>query len=452
MSITLREAFAFKENFRGIFVPSPHGHRSVDGLRAICSIWVICHHFALTLQGFYPAWAFEDFVTDTPLWFAAIWHGELAVDIFFVLSGYLIGSTLLREYKKTGTIIPAKFYLSRVLRLFPSYLLAVAIFLPLLPNKEYVWANLLQIVNYMPIEHIFMPWTWSLALQEQFYVLLPPLLLLVLLPSKNRILILSLLLVLSVIVRVLVLEFSPELKGVHPANFMFYSYENFTGAYFEKLYAGMHVRFGSLIVGLFGAYAQIYHSEATEALFKRTTTISIAFLISIAVILYSVLEPYYDLNYEMSDTTLAFQNAFNYPIFAIATLVVLFSAFYNVSIAKPVNWFISHRFWYAPGQVSFVMYLFHMLFVGVCCALLQQHTGRITEDSMVQAIPIGAVVGFMVLSIVLSFLFSLLISTLVERPFMRMRKMAWFQRIGQDENEQKKDGNLQMQSSRAERA
>ena len=434
MSITLREAFAFKNNFKSIFIPSPQGHRSVDGLRAICCIWVICHHFALTLQGFYPASAFHDFVTDTPWWFSAIWHGELAVDIFFVLSGYLIGATLLREYKKTGTIIAQRFYLSRLLRLFPCYLLAVLVFLPLLPNKEYVWANLIQVVNYMPFDKIFMPWTWSLALQEQFYVLLPPLLLVILLPSKNRIAILMALLALSVAVRVTVLELSPELKGIHPANFMFFSFENFTPAYFEKLYSGLHVRFGSLIVGLFGAYVQIYHAEATEKFFTKQKVITPLYLISVAIIAYTLLEPYYDLNYTMSDTLLAFQNAFNYPVFAFATLIILFAAFYAVPVAKPITWFMSSRFWYAPGQVSFVMYLFHMLFVGISVVLLQAHTGKITDTSVLQHIPMSAVVGFMLLSIVLSFVFSLLISALVERPFMNMRKMAWFKKVGKSKD------------------
>ena len=78
----------------------------LDGLRGIAIIAVLFHHHL------------------TPL---SVKGGFLGVDLFFVLSGYLITSLLLAEFEKTGSISLRNFYIRRVLRLGPAlgiYLLA----------------------------------------------------------------------------------------------------------------------------------------------------------------------------------------------------------------------------------------------------------------------------------------------------------------------------------------
>ena len=77
----------------------------IDGLRAICCIFVVLTHGLYVLSG------------------------NAAVDIFLVISGYLITSILLREYQKTGTISIKAFYERRVKRIFPVLYIAVGCFL-----------------------------------------------------------------------------------------------------------------------------------------------------------------------------------------------------------------------------------------------------------------------------------------------------------------------------------
>lgn len=110
--------------------------------------------------------------------------GPSGVDLFFVLSGFLIGGILFRELAETHQIDVPRFYIRRAFRIWPTYFAYVALLaLWLIFAQHYdalraFWAiapNLLHVQNYLgsPAEH-----TWSLAVEEHFYLLLPALLIL----------------------------------------------------------------------------------------------------------------------------------------------------------------------------------------------------------------------------------------------------------------------------------
>jgi peptidoglycan/LPS O-acetylase OafA/YrhL len=119
--------------------------------------------------------------------------GLLGVDVFFVLSGFLITSLLVREWEGTSTLSLRLFYGRRALRLFPA--LAVAIlFAVVLAQTGHAQAAT-GTVSGVPFVVLYVGdlarafgWgqlgtlahTWSLAVEEQFYLLWPPLLLLLL--------------------------------------------------------------------------------------------------------------------------------------------------------------------------------------------------------------------------------------------------------------------------------
>jgi peptidoglycan/LPS O-acetylase OafA/YrhL len=129
---------------------------------------------------------------------AAVPGGFLGVDVFFVLSGFLITSLLLEEHRRTGTVRLVRFWLGRARRLLPAALLVIAVALvavallssadlpglrgDALASTLYVnnWHQVLAERSYFaafgrpsPLLHF-----WSLAVEEQFYLLWPPLLLL----------------------------------------------------------------------------------------------------------------------------------------------------------------------------------------------------------------------------------------------------------------------------------
>lgn len=142
------------------------GYRpSLDGLRAFAVLVVMAHH------AYVPFFA----------------GGAVGVDVFFVLSGFLITSLLLQEWRKTSDIKFGKFYLRRILRLVPALVLFLAFiqlytlaFLrgPRLWEMEksiaavifYVanWARAFGWVDMGVLAH-----TWSLSIEEQFYLIWP---------------------------------------------------------------------------------------------------------------------------------------------------------------------------------------------------------------------------------------------------------------------------------------
>ena len=145
----------------------------IDGLRAVAIIGVVAYHVGI--PGFTGGFA--------------------GVDVFFVISGYLITQLLARELAATGTVSIAGFYARRMRRLLPALLVvllvAVALSWVLLPPAgerqeaaESALAALCFVTNYFFISHLdgyfasaaeFKPFLhlWSLSVEEQFYVVWP---------------------------------------------------------------------------------------------------------------------------------------------------------------------------------------------------------------------------------------------------------------------------------------
>lgn len=154
------------------------GHRPVlDGLRGLAIIAVLAVH------------------TNHLFGWSVLKGGSIGVDIFFVLSGFLITSILLSEWNATGNVSLKDFYLRRCLRLFPALLLMIAI-VHLLSNSLFLPQEAEQTRKATPLALAYVTdfaiafapsirlgglrHTWSLAMEEQFYLLWPPLLIVLL--------------------------------------------------------------------------------------------------------------------------------------------------------------------------------------------------------------------------------------------------------------------------------
>ncbi len=157
--------------------PTPHlGYLpSLDGIRAIAVLAVMIFHSAVP-------------------WLPG---GFLGVDVFFVLSGFLITSLLLQEVERTGGIDFKRFYLRRIRRLVPAFLAVILVSALLIllfaqdaagKYREDVLASALYVNNWFNIfsdqsyfEAIGRPpmlqHLWSLAVEEQFYLIWPTVLL-----------------------------------------------------------------------------------------------------------------------------------------------------------------------------------------------------------------------------------------------------------------------------------
>jgi peptidoglycan/LPS O-acetylase OafA/YrhL len=133
----------------------------------------------------------EHFVgRNVPMWFAELQvsisrAGAYGVDLFFVLSAYLITELLLREKDERGSLDIKAFYLRRILRIWPLYyfFIALAALVPFLNPSgnftlRYVLGFLLLAGNWVmiafgPPQSAALP-LWSVSVEEQFYLLWPP--------------------------------------------------------------------------------------------------------------------------------------------------------------------------------------------------------------------------------------------------------------------------------------
>ena len=153
--------------------------RDIEGLRAVAVGLVLLYHAGI----------------------AVVPGGFVGVDVFFVVSGFLITGTLIREIEKTGRVSLASFYARRIRRLLPasfpvlvfSLFLAVRV-LPSVSTRDFSldiaaaagyfvnWRFAARAVDYLaedvgasPVQHF-----WSLSVEEQFYVIWPLLIIMLL--------------------------------------------------------------------------------------------------------------------------------------------------------------------------------------------------------------------------------------------------------------------------------
>ena len=146
-----------------------HSHPRLSGLdllRAFAILFVICHHY--------------ESPSTSALWteylkplFAVMWSG---VDLFFVLSGYLIASQWFSSLEKDKlSWAYKKFYIKRTFRILPSYFLVFALYAMqavfLTGHQFEVWQYFLFVQNFfdLPIFGI----SWSLCVEEHFYFIFP---------------------------------------------------------------------------------------------------------------------------------------------------------------------------------------------------------------------------------------------------------------------------------------
>lgn len=144
--------------------------KGLNGLRAIAAMGVLFAHLNVRLNAF----GLERF-PPTDL-------AGFGVTMFFSLSGFLITFLLLREKDKTSTINPTKFYVRRILRIWPLYFLYISLVILTLQiiERPYdggnLWYYLLFVPNLALVIDSWLPMLdhyWSLGVEEQFYAFWP---------------------------------------------------------------------------------------------------------------------------------------------------------------------------------------------------------------------------------------------------------------------------------------
>jgi peptidoglycan/LPS O-acetylase OafA/YrhL len=424
----LKQAYAFRRNVESIYQRPSSREAPVDGLRALSMFWVMATHVCLAVSVFVDHPSFRRLVETLSPTLSWIWHGEKSLDTFFVISGYLIGGLLLREHKNTGNLRLRRFYARRYLRLTPAYLAAVLIVwaagVEPASKSAYAWANLLYVNNFLTCDKMFMDWTWTLAVEEQFYVVLPIVLLIVLFRTKHKAKVMLALFASSFAVRAIVLWLHPHITQTSFANHFFRDYPGFTCEYFESVYDNLYTRYGPFVVGVFTAWASLWHEDRLRRLFTRPF-VSDAFLVAGAAMCVALLSvPIYD-----TDATLSRTFVFGYAVvhrnlWAIAACMGLLACLYpNGPLSRAAARFLGARLWYPVAQLSYCTYLFHLGFVVVSYLVVAKilHPG-VDPKQALAAFALPELGLTMVFTAVMSFTFGTIVYLLVERPFMNLRK------------------------------
>jgi peptidoglycan/LPS O-acetylase OafA/YrhL len=159
---------------------------NLDGIRAVACLMVFVAHiwdYLNNRQSMHPAesWIYTNFIDGL---------GTTGVCLFFVLSGFLITTILLREKEETGTINLKNFYARRILRIWPVFFLVVLLGFVIVPlfsgnfsaaetGKHLPWyvlfANNFDLITtgFTGFGNDSLGILWSVAVEEQFYLLWP---------------------------------------------------------------------------------------------------------------------------------------------------------------------------------------------------------------------------------------------------------------------------------------
>ena len=352
---------------------------SIDSLRALAVLAVIIYHVDVN---YLPG-------------------GFLGVDLFFVLSGYLISSLIIKEYRKTGSLNLYNFYIRRARRLLPAVyfmitvgLVVMVLFNEVLLRKSHLdaifgyiyssnWWYIFHKLDYFdsfgaqsPFKHL-----WSLAIEEQFYMIFPLLFLLVNRKKKSKdgtyklnknflYVVLGLILV-SLIAHILLFDINN----------------------ISRIYFGTDTRAFSLLVGVVGAILypmERLHAKVTpqqNMLYSVVSLVSIATLITVMI-------------YTSEYNTLLYRGGF--LLVAILGLIVIISSGKQHTLMSRLLSFKPIVF---IGKISYSLYLWHF-------------------PVLVLTTPVSEIgnpnIFFVILRIVLTFAVAIVSYVFVETPIRKL--------------------------------
>lgn len=369
-----RVAGLFRGGWRELAYPTERRVPFLDGLRAFAVLMVVFAHSG------------SEFVRQRGAnSFSSSWierqGGWLGVDLFFVLSGYFIGSQLWRELSNTGTISIRWFMVRRGLRIWPLYFFVFLAVTLLLPGdaaaKQHGWTDLVFITNYT--NHGIVAGSWSLCSEEQFYLLAPLALALIGRRSMRSYRWgLAVTLVVVLVVRALTfVALTGHFFGKNPAAF-------------AKLYYPFHTHCDGLIAGLLLANL-VASKKVVSGLLARPALLILATAVFCAV-------------------TTVIQG----DIFPFTSLALFFSAIVWWGVQTKTRLFGQHIF-YLLSRLSFGMYLNHEYMEHWVIQRVLPAVGGLR-------LPPGGASFFAGLILTV---FSILLSTatfcLVEHPFLMLR-------------------------------
>ncbi|HUB47941.1 MAG TPA: acyltransferase [Acetobacteraceae bacterium] len=331
---------------------------ALDGLRAVAITLVFLFHRGAHFPG-----------------------GWIGVDIFFVLSGYLITSLLLQEYEHTGRVDIGSFYARRACRLLPALTIVViasvgmAIWFDTRPLQT-EWDAAAALFYFLDYRYAFggfsvtsLVHAWSLSVEEQFYFVWPPLLL-ILLPRGKRFVLRSALVLIMIVViwREYLILTSPDA--------------------FFRTYFAFDTRADELLLGCALALWRPRH-ETIERI--RHFWPGVVLLLAAVVVLFN-----------LRTRSLQLTEAIGFPLISIAAAYII--AVLTTTTDTWLSQLLSYPPLVALGHISYGFYLWHWVII------FQANNLHIDETWLVFVVSVAAAaVSYAV----------------IERPFLLLGRRRW---------------------------
>ncbi len=416
--------FDTRAGIRDLFMRPSFHEPVVDGVRAIAVLWVLLFHAWFFHN---PEWTsgheipWYESVFENPM-FLWLVQGGLGVDMFFVISGFLIGAILLKEINRSDGLNMRRFYARRFLRLVPVYLVAMmaAVYFLEGHNVENAWANILYLNNFLSIDDQFMGWCWSLAIEEQFY-LVAPLFLLIMRKSESFLQWSVFLLVLGWALRIFALEIN-ELPVYW--DLMDLGSETWVGR-FDHTYDNFYTRYGGLLIGVIAAWIHVNRKEDVKEFYgsNRLRPILLSFTALILFLFATFLEQRHltESHYTIRLTWYAIER----DLFGLSLAILIMSALHSKDlIAGGLRRLLSSRALYPVAQLSYSAYLMHEM---IMIWMFPKST-----EFLIVTIGLGPNITFVVnivFAIALTLISASVLYVTVERPCMRFRKHPFMSHI-----------------------
>lgn len=303
----------------------------LDHLRALAIILVLLYHYR----------AFKH-----PIWIETVGKfGWTGVDLFFVLSGFLISGQLFREMENTGRINVKMFYIKRFFRIFPPYFFTLFLYFtcPFFRERETLpplWKFItftqnygLDVINQGTFSH-----AWSLCIEEQFYLILPLLLLLIMPVKLFKYFVILIILVLSFSLIMRIIIWSGSVSTIDRDSLEFWR------SWYMEIYYPTHTRLDGLGIGVLTGYLMQYSVG-----FKKSINHNGNRLFLMGILLLSI--AFWVCNEQSSEAA----STFGFTLFAISYGFIVLAAVSESSFLSKHKSYITAEL----AALSYAIYLSH---------------------------------------------------------------------------------------------
>ena len=423
-NISLKPAlklWSIKQNYTALFDQGNETFHLINGLRFFSFFWILVFHTVYIYGLLAGKESFFELTDSAPAWLWWIWNADKAVDLFFVISGFLISVILFKELSKTGDIKLKRFYFRRYLRLTPIYALIVLLYwLSEGRNHEWVWTNILYINNFLPLDKMALHWTWTLAVEEQFYLLLPLILAVLYKASGRPILsVLIALLLLSLVIRTGVIYYYPEIWNASYRDMLIS--EAVSHLFYTKLYDNLITRYGPFVCGSIAAYLYCFkQDELRNWLSLRAAFNRLAYIGVLLIALFFALFPVMSSEFQEAGPWLRAYVVTHRTLFAAAIAWFMLMVFMNLDSVGLLNRLLSLRCWQPLSQLTYSMYLVHFMVV-YACVQNAYHNLILIEGLDTTTVAIYTICISVAAALLVTVLIGVLCWLLVEKPFLNMR-------------------------------